>query len=91
MRYPSYFSSVKPCCSVYGKCEIEDIAFRIVRILSRKGDKWRRLSWEEWDSDTDDLDMRCYKPLETQWFYSLSKLLVSESGARMVGGFWRHL
>lgn len=91
MKLPSYFSSVKPRCSVYGRCEVEDIAFRIVRVLSRKGNKWRQLSWEEWDSDTGDLEMRSPEWFEREWFFSLSELLVSESGARGIGGFWRRL
>jgi hypothetical protein len=89
---PSYFVGTDPCCSIYGKSEIEDIAYRIVEILSKTGDTWRRLSWEEWASLEFGKRFPKYPEwYERKWFDVLSKRFVCESGAREFAGVWGRL
>ncbi len=47
---PSHFTD-KPWNSVFQKCEHETIARNIMVILSRTGDTFRPLSWEEYSEE----------------------------------------
>jgi hypothetical protein len=47
---PSAFK-IKPWSSVAQKSETESIATNIMIILSRTGDAWRELSWEEYSAE----------------------------------------
>ena len=48
---PSDFAKVHPWSSVKGTSEHETVCKSIMIILSRTGDKWRRLSQKEYEKD----------------------------------------
>lgn len=50
MKKPSDFTE-QPWNSVLQKSEAETIARNIMVILKRTGNKWRKLSWEEYKSE----------------------------------------
>ena len=50
MSKPSNYTS-KPWDSVIGKWEAEKIAQNIMVILSRTGNEWRQLSWQEYQEE----------------------------------------
>ncbi len=45
---PAKFTTRKPMGSVLQKSEAETVALNIMTILKRTGDKWRKLSWDEY-------------------------------------------
>jgi hypothetical protein len=48
---PSDLIKKYPFESVFGKSEYETIALNIMRILERKGNTWRKLSYEEYETE----------------------------------------
>lgn len=50
MKKPSDFTTF-PWSSIFQKSEPETIIRNIMIMLSRTGDKWRRMDWEEYKSE----------------------------------------
>jgi len=48
---PSDFSKIKPWNSIFHKSEAETIALNIMKILARTGNKFRELSYEEYEKE----------------------------------------
>lgn len=94
---PSYFASLgQPCCSRWGKTEIEFIALAYVQALANGGDTWRKLSKREThELLTPDQQHRAHPFLTSDfgvyehWFNLVRDQIKSSAGAFGVGGFWR--
>ncbi len=50
MKTPKDFTSF-PCSSVLQKCEAETVACNIMVILSRTGNTFREIAWEEYKTE----------------------------------------
>lgn len=50
-KSPSHFKNTSPMGSVIGKSEAETVARNIMVILSRTGDVFRPLSWDEYKTE----------------------------------------
>ncbi len=48
---PKNFTKTQPMESVFQKCEHEVIAQNIMVILSRTGNEWRELTWDEYKKE----------------------------------------
>jgi hypothetical protein len=92
---PSYFAGLgQPCCSRWGKSEIEWLALAYVQALAAGGDTWKKLSKEQ---------VRALLSLDQQqpvrfmlkddyyqrWFDMVSDQISDAEGAFGVRGFWR--
>jgi hypothetical protein len=93
---PSDFANLgQPCCSIWGKSEIEWLALAYVQALAAGGDTWRKLSREEVrDLLTDEQRQRGSVRLLLKhdhykgWFDMVSNQIADADGALDVGGFW---
>lgn len=94
---PSYFAKQgQPCCSRWGKTEIELIALAYVQALANDGDIWKKLTREQTHALLSDDQKRrlhglldaSFEPYE-RWFQLVSKQITDSDGAFGVGGFWR--
>ena len=93
---PSYFANAgQPCCSIWGKSEIEWLALAYVQALANDGDTWKRLSRKQTHGLLTE-DQRKYvhgmlmmdiEPYE-RWFKMISSQLSDADGAFAVRGFW---
>lgn len=91
---PSFFAKLgQPCCSIWGKTEIEELASAYVRALAADGDEWKPLSKKrvrELLSEDEQgfaryfLSDDCYD----EWFEAVRNQLSSSEGAFAVRGFW---
>jgi hypothetical protein len=93
-RPPSYFAKQgQPCCSRWGKTEIELIALAYVQALANDGYTWKKLTREQtYTLLTDEQKRRLHGLLDAfyeGWFQSVSNLITDSDGAFSVGGFWR--
>lgn len=86
---PSHFARTFPHRSMFHKWEHEQVALNIVKILKRTGDKWRRLSLDEY------IDARRYDNasnhdlnLERPLFIDIQDIIISEYGARQFSVAW---
>jgi hypothetical protein len=85
---PSYFAALgSPCCSCWGKSELEWIGLAYVRALAKDGDVWKRLSREQvFGLLTPEETGSAYQLLKfdwhQRWFDEVSDTLVDAAGAR---------
>lgn len=91
---PSYFvKQGQPCCSRWGKTEIELIALAYVQALANDGDTWKKLTREQAYALLTDEQKRRYGDLlgafYESWFQMVSRQITGSDGALGVGGFWR--
>jgi hypothetical protein len=95
---PSYFANLgQPCCSRWGKSEIEWIALAYVQALASDGDTWKKLTKKQtYELLSDDQKARTHglltfdDELYDHWFALVSNQITDSDGARGVGGFWRY-
>lgn len=91
---PSYFANRgQPCCSVWGKSEIEWIALAYVQALANDGDTWKKLTRERTlELLTDEQRQRVHGLLNRDWyqhwFDAVSNRIADSEGAFSVRGFW---
>lgn len=91
---PSDFVNLgMPCCSRWGKSEIEWLALAYVQALAAGGDTWRKLSREEVrELLTDEQRRRVHFLLKDDfyqgWFDMVSDQISDAEGAFGVRGFW---
>lgn len=92
---PSYFASLgEPCCSRWGKSEIEWIALAYVQALANDGDTWKTLTREQtYALLTDEQKRRTHSQLTYDGyqyrFDAVAAQITDSDGALGVGGFWR--
>lgn len=100
---PSYFANMgQPCCSCWGKSELEWIALAYVQALANDGDIWKRLSKQEVfrlltdEQRTSPLhsifasEGVMAREIYDRWFKTVADQIVDADGALGVGGFWRN-
>jgi len=93
---PSYFANLgQPCCSRWGKSEIEWIALAYVQALANDGDTWKKLTREQTHQLlTEEQKRRVHGMLDDDfdtykwWFELVSDQIVDSEGAFGVRGFW---
>jgi hypothetical protein len=93
---PSYFANLgQPCCSKWGKSEIERIALAYVQALANDGDTWKKLTREQTNQLlTEEQKRHVHGMLEIDidtyrwWFKLVSDQIVDSEGAFGVRGFW---
>jgi len=91
---PSDFANLgQPCCSRWGKSEIEWIALAYVQALANDGDTWKKLSREQTQKLLSDEQRRSVHGLLTgdyyaPWFEMVSDQIADSDGALGVQGFW---
>lgn len=92
---PSHFANLgQPCCSRWGKSEIEWIALAYVRALANDGDKWKRMTRKQVRKALTQQQLReAYEPLLADdfykhWFDMVAEQITDSDGAFGVGGFW---
>lgn len=95
---PSHFAAIgTPCCSRWGKLEIEAIALLYVQALANGGDTWRRLTRHEvlallTDEQRQSRDARYLRDdglaVYRTWFAAVDEALAAPNVAESVGGFW---
>jgi len=93
---PSAFASMgQPCCSRWGKSEVEWLALAYVQALANDGDIWKKLSREQTYNLLTDEQKRAVHGILTsdfdvyqRWFESVSNQITDADGAFDVGGFW---
>lgn len=91
---PSDFARLgQPCCSRWGKCEIEELALAYMKALAADGDEWKPLSKKR---------VRELLPGDEQgfarffladgeydnWFAAVRRQLADSDSALGVRGFW---
>ncbi len=92
---PSYFANRgQPCCSIWGKSEIEWIALAYVQALANDDDTWKTLSREQTLKLLSDEQRQRVHGLLTRdwhqhWFDSVANQIRDADGAFGVRGFWR--
>lgn len=91
---PSFFVELgQPCCSRWGKSEIEWIALAYVQALANDGDTWKRLSREKaYALLTEEQQARTHGMLTFDcyqgWFDMVADQITDAEGALGVRGFW---
>jgi hypothetical protein len=93
---PSHFAQLgQPCCSRWGKSEIEWIALAYVQALANDGDTWKRLSREQTYALLTDEQKRHVHGMLTddfdvyeRWFEAVRDQITDACGALGVRGFW---
>jgi hypothetical protein len=91
---PSYFAKRgQPCCSRWGKSEIEWMALAYVQALANDGDTWKKLTREQTHNLLSDEQKRAVHGLLNDdyyehWFKLVSAQITDAHGASGVGGFW---
>lgn len=86
MKQPSDFEK-HPYDSVHQRMETEVVARNIMVILSRTGNTWRRLTWEEYQ--TERLKDGEFTMSEFREFEAALPYCTSESQARLFSPEWR--
>lgn len=94
---PSYFAKLDlPCCSRWGKTEIESIALAYVQALANDGDTWKKLTRKQTYDLLSKEQTRFVGTFLTSdfgvyehWFKLVSNQITDSDGALGVGGFWR--
>lgn len=85
---PSYFAALgSPCCSCWGKAELEWIALAYVQALANDGDVWKKLTREQtYSLLTDEQQDATHRMLNDayyqNWFDMVSDTLIDSAGAR---------
>lgn len=91
---PSYFANMgKPCCSIWGKSELESIALAYVQALANDGDTWKTLTRERTLELLSDEQRKWVHGLLKHdwyqgWFDAVSAQISDADGAFGVRGFW---
>lgn len=91
---PSDFANLgQPCCSRWGKSEIEWLALAYVQALAAGGNTWRKLSREEVRELLTEKQRRLVHFLLKDdfyqgWFDMVSEQISDADGAFGVRGFW---
>jgi hypothetical protein len=93
---PSHFANLgQPCCSRWGKSEIEWIALAYVQALANDGDTWKKLTREQtYQLLTKEQKRDAYGVLTddfepyARWFDAVSDQITDAEGALGVRGFW---
>jgi hypothetical protein len=86
---PSNFETVSPMGSVMRKSEAETVAKNIIKILSRTGDEWRKLSYDEYQKER--LKDGNYSSGEEKYFEQVIDYCVSSETAKLFAPDWRAL
>jgi hypothetical protein len=84
---PSDLIKEYPFESVFGKSEYETIALNIMRILERTGNTWRKLSYEEYE--TERLKDSNYSKQEEMYFEQVLKYTENPSMAAKFSTEWK--
>lgn len=91
---PSFFANIgKPCCSIWGKSEIESIALAYVQALANDGDTWKKLTREQTFALLTDEQRQWVRTLLKHdwyqgWYDAVSNQITDADGAFGVRGFW---
>jgi hypothetical protein len=91
---PSDFARLgQPCCSRWGKSEIEWIALSYVQALANDGDVWKKLTRDEVKTRlTAEQSRQVHGLLDGSyyqgWFDAVADQISDSEGALGVGGFW---
>lgn len=85
MKKPSDFTSY-PWSSVFQKTENEVIAQNIMKILERTGNKFRPLSWEEYQTERQ--KDKNFSVIEKKYFNEVISYCESEEKAKTFSGHW---
>lgn len=91
---PSDFANLgQPCCSRWGKSEIEWIALAYAQALANDGDTWKRLSKKQTyalltDEQKRDVHGMLTDDFYDHWFEAVRNQITDADGALGVGGFW---
>lgn len=85
---PSSFTD-KPWGCVFYKSECETIARNIMVILERTGNKWRELSWDEYEEERRKDGNFSIK--ENGFFHQVLPYTVSEEMARKFSPTWKEI
>lgn len=83
---PSYFSDRAPFTSKFKKSENETIARNIMTILKRTGDKFRKLSWNEYK--TERLKDGHFSESEKKYFDEVIEYCTTPEKARLFSKNW---
>jgi hypothetical protein len=83
---PSDFAKIYPMNSVYNKSEHETIARNIMLILSRTGNKFRHLSWQEYKKER--LKDNNFSDLEKYYFDNVLRWCVGPKNAKQFSNSW---
>lgn len=86
MANPSEFNK-HPWSSVLQKTEAEVVARNIMVILSRTGDEWRELGWEEYVEER--MKDTGFSQMERQYFDKAISYTKSEAAARSFCDAWK--
>ncbi len=83
---PSHISNIYPWSSVFKKAEHEIIAQNILKILKRTGDRWRKMSWDEYvlERQRDGL----FSESEKMYFHEVVKYTYSADAAARFSNHW---
>jgi hypothetical protein len=82
---PSNFTDF-PLSSVFQKCEYEIVAQNIMIILKKKGDKFKKLTWEEYKKQRK-LDHN-FSEGEKKYFDKVVDYCISPEAAKLFSGVW---
>ena len=91
---PSAFARMgEPCCSRWGKSELEWLALAYVQALVKNGNTWKKLSREQVYSLLSDEEKTYVHSMLTDnfykhWFELVRDQITDAEGAFGVGGFW---
>lgn len=85
----SCFAEIDPMDSIFRKRESEIVAKNIMVILSRTGNKWRELSWDEYKKER--LKDGDFSEEEKYFFDQVKKFCNSEENAYGVSSAWKNM
>jgi len=93
---PSFFANLgSPCCSRWGKSELEWIAHAYVQALANDGDTWKKLTREQTlalltkeQRAAGGVHFLLTNDHYQHWFDSVGNQITDEEGAFGVGGGW---
>lgn len=83
---PSFFSSKYPWSCVFNQSEYETVAKNIMTILKRTGDKFRELSYDEYEKER--LKDGNYSSGEKKYFDEVIKYCKSADTAKCFSKSW---
>jgi len=84
---PSDFAGIFPFCCVFGESNHETIALKIMCILERTGNEFRKLSFEEYTTERKK-DTGIYASLERPLFNKVIEYCVSAEKAKTFSMDW---
>lgn len=95
---PSDFSNAgRPSCSIWGKTEIEILAWCYVTTMARNGDEWKPVTAQQCLDSLTEQEMsimrsdlqRIAEGRGDGWWNAVVERVTDADGADSVGGFWR--